>query len=39
MMNNYGYVRVAAASPRLKVADCEFNTEEILRIVADAEKQ
>ena len=39
MINNYGYVRVAAASPRLKVADCEFNTEEILRIVADAEKQ
>lgn len=39
MMNNYGYVRVAAASPRLKVADCDFNTEEILKVVADAEKQ
>lgn len=39
MMNNYGYVRVAAASPRLKVADCDFNTDEILKVVADAEKQ
>lgn len=39
MMNNYGFVRVAAASPRLKVADCDFNTEEILKVVADAEKQ
>lgn len=38
MMNNYGFVRVAAASPRLKVADCDFNTEEILNVVADAEK-
>lgn len=38
-MNNYGYVRVAAASPKLKVADCDFNTDEILKVVADAEKQ
>lgn len=39
MMSNYGYVRVAAASPRLKVADCDFNTTELLKVVADAEKQ
>ncbi len=39
MMNNYGYVRVAAASPRLKVADCDFNTDEILKVITDADKQ
>lgn len=38
MMNNYGYVRVAAASPRLKVADCDYNTDEILKVIADANK-
>lgn len=37
-MNNYGYVRVAAASPRLKVADCDYNTDEILKVIADANK-
>ena len=26
---NYGYVKVAAAVPRVKVADCKFNAREI----------
>ena len=26
---NYGYVKVAAAVPRVKVADCKFNASEI----------
>jgi NAD+ synthase (glutamine-hydrolysing) len=37
-MNNYGFVRVAAATPSLKVADCDYNVNEILKLVADAEK-
>lgn len=36
-MNNYGFVRVAAATPSLKVADCEYNTTEILKQINDAE--
>lgn len=34
---NYGYVKVAAAVPRVKVADCKFNASEIEKeiIVAD----
>lgn len=36
---NYGFVRVAAAVPTLKVADCEYNTGEIIKISKEAEKQ
>ncbi len=36
-MNNYGFVRVAAASPALKVADCDYNTTEIIKIINKAE--
>ena len=34
---NYGYVKVAAAVPRVKVADCKFNASEIEKeiIIAD----
>ena len=34
---NYGYVKVAAAVPRVKVADCKFNASEIENeiIIAD----
>jgi len=32
-MNNFGFVRVAAVSPALKVADCEFNTNEIIKTI------
>jgi NAD+ synthase (glutamine-hydrolysing) len=39
-MPKYGYVRVAAAVPEMKVADCVFNTGKILEIMAEAaEKQ
>lgn len=38
-MNNYGFVKVAAASPQLKVADVVFNTDEIMLMAKDyAEK-
>ncbi len=35
-MNNYGYIRVASAIPSVKVADCRFNAEEIIRIIRAA---
>ncbi len=39
-MNNYGFVRFAAASPpALKVADCDYNTTEILKMIENAEEQ
>lgn len=39
-MNNYGFVRVAAAIPQVKVANCKFNTERIESMIKSAaEKQ
>lgn len=38
-MADFGFVRVAAATPKVKVADCDFNTDEILRMIDDAEKE
>lgn len=38
-MTNYGFVRVAAASPCVKVADCNYNAEEIIKLIAEAEEQ
>lgn len=38
-MNNHGFVRVAAATPSVKVADCNYNTEEILKLIQDADSQ
>ena len=35
----FGYIRVAAASPRVKVADIEFNKAEIIRLVDEAESK
>lgn len=35
-MKNYGYFRVAAAVPRVRVADTRFNTEEICRLTSEA---
>ncbi len=29
-MNNFGYIKVAAASPSLRVADCDYNAERII---------
>ena len=31
-----GFIKVAAASPQLKVADCEYNGEQILEMVKEA---
>lgn len=36
---NYGFVRVAAAIPRIKVADCSFNAENIINLIKKAESQ
>lgn len=33
-----GYIRVAAATPKVKVADCKFNSEEIIENIKEAEK-
>lgn len=38
-MDKYGFVRVAAATPSLKVADCDYNTSQISDLILDAEKQ
>lgn len=35
-MKNYGYFRVSAAVPRVKLADTRFNTEEICRVTSEA---
>ncbi|NDV96093.1 NAD(+) synthase [Dysgonomonas sp. 521] len=37
-MNNYGFIRVAAASPALKVADCDYNTDQIIKLINKAEQ-
>src|SRR6266576_1452146 len=36
---NHGFVRVAAASPRMRVADCIYNAERILELMARAETE
>ena len=33
---NYGFVKVGSAIPSLKVADCKYNAEQMLPIIADA---
>lgn len=33
---NYGFVRVGAAVPEMKVADCKFNTKSIIEIMEEA---
>ena len=33
-----GFIKVAAASPKLKVADCEYNEEQILSSIKEAEQ-
>ncbi|MDR3340811.1 MAG: NAD(+) synthase [Candidatus Symbiothrix sp.] len=38
-MENYGFFKVAAAVPEVKVADCEFNTKQILEMLVEADKQ
>ncbi len=34
---NYGFVRVAAAVPEIKVADCKFNSRKIIELINKAE--
>ncbi|WP_422444063.1 NAD(+) synthase [Thermoanaerobacterium sp. DL9XJH110] len=38
-MNRYGFVKVAAASPRLKVANPEYNISQIYNIMNEADKR
>lgn len=38
-MLNFGFSRVAAASPELRVADCEFNANKIIEVIEQADKQ
>ncbi|MBP3957220.1 NAD(+) synthase [Gemmata sp. G18] len=38
-MNTHGFLRVAAASPELRVADCPFNADRTLALMARAEGQ
>lgn len=38
-INDYGFLRVAAASPKLKVADCNYNTEEIKQVIEQAQQE
>ena len=38
-MMDYGFVKVAAASPMVRVADCKYNREEIFKLIQQAEKQ
>lgn len=35
-INEYGFVRVAAASPKLRVADCSYNISQIKEVIEDA---
>ena len=34
-----GFIRVAAASPKLKVADCDYNKDELIRMVKEANEK
>jgi NAD+ synthase (glutamine-hydrolysing) len=38
-MNPYGFLRVAAATPALRVADCEYNTGQILDLMRQVEAE
>ena len=38
-MDQYGFVRVAAASPEMRVGDCEFNKKRIIEIIQRADQQ
>ena len=38
MVQNFGFVKVAAAVPGVEVADCRYNTQEIARQITEAER-
>ena len=35
-MNKFGHIKVAAAIPRVKVADCNYNAEQIISLIGKA---
>ncbi|MGI6074673.1 MAG: NAD(+) synthase [Fermentimonas sp.] len=35
-INEFGFLRVGAASPKVRVADCDYNTEEIKKVIDTA---
>ena len=35
-MNRYGYIKVAAATPTVRVADCDYNSERIVAMMQEA---
>ena len=35
----YGFFRVGAAVPKIRVADCDYNREQILRIIEKAAEE
>ncbi|WP_418893418.1 NAD(+) synthase [Limibacterium fermenti] len=35
-INNHGFIRVAAASPKVRVADCDYNVYEMKSVIGDA---
>lgn len=37
-MHNFGFARVAAASPELRVADCDYNADQIIKVLEEAEQ-
>lgn len=39
MRHNHGFVRVAAAIPNVKIADCRHNTERIKKLVVEADQK
>ena len=34
-----GFVRVAALTPKIKVADCDYNTERIIELIKEASQK
>lgn len=36
---NYGFVKVASAVPLTKVADCDYNTQQVMNLITEAEVQ
>ncbi len=35
----YGFVKVGAATPRIEVANCKYNSEKIMKLIEDANKE
>ncbi|MBQ2011692.1 MAG: hypothetical protein II206_02805, partial [Bacteroidaceae bacterium] len=39
MNKNFGFVKVATAVPRVRVADCAYNLQQMLDLIAQAEEE